>query len=197
MKSRLISTVFLNLVLGFLTAGSAFAQNGQGALVNEASQIQSEYGTGMINAGQAGQLQQREQQIVNQQQSWMAQNGGKLTPQEDRQIHSEVRGLNRHLQKDTYRNNPGLANYYNGWRPQVGGNYPYSGQYPPQNYPYNGNSLAQYQQWQQFLQTHPGYNPQNVYAGQYNPQNGPYNPYYAQQSQGQKLFNLLHRFQGN
>jgi hypothetical protein len=197
MKSRLISTVLLNLVLGFLSTGSAFAQNGQGALVNEASQIQSDYGTGMINQGQAGQLQQREQQIVNQQQSWMAQNGGKLTPQEDRQIHSEVRGLNRHLQRDVSRNNPGLSNYYNGWRPQVGTGYPYNGQYPPQNYPYNGYSLAQYQQWQQFLQTHPGYNPQNVYAGQYNPQNMPNNPYYAQQSQGQRLFNLFHRFQGN
>src|SRR5271163_2374357 len=85
------------------------AANAQGFLnwaANQAGQIQQDMGTGLINPNQAAGLQNREAQIQAQEQNDLARNGGYLSPLQQRQISSELKGVNRALGRDVSRNNP-------------------------------------------------------------------------------------------
>jgi hypothetical protein len=136
---RQITAISALTVLLASWPAAAKAQNVQNWLQNEAGQIQQGYGSGMINQGQAGRLQNQEAQIVSQDQRYLQQNGGRLTQQESQQIGSELKHLNRHFNGDVRRNNPSAANYGNagGWYPRGQNNgSPYSqsnGYYPPMN----------------------------------------------------------------
>ncbi len=81
--------------------------------VNQQSRINQEAASGLINGQQAGRLENREAQIQQQQQQYMNQNGGTLTQGEQRQIDSELRGVNHHMGQDVRRdlqNNPNMMN---------------------------------------------------------------------------------------
>jgi hypothetical protein len=88
----------------------------QNWLNNAASQIQQDAGSGLINGGQAANLQNRENQIQSQENQYLQQNGGKLTSPERHQIQNELRGLQNHLGGDVARNTgavpPGYPGYY-------------------------------------------------------------------------------------
>jgi hypothetical protein len=81
--------------------------------VNQQSRINQEAASGIINTQQAGRLENREAQIQQQQQQYMNQNGGTLTQGEQRQIDSELRGVNQHMGRDVrhdMQNNPNMMN---------------------------------------------------------------------------------------
>lgn len=145
--------VITGLLLSILNSGTtpAVAQNVQNWLQNQAGRIQQSYGSGMINQSQAGQLQNREAQIVSQEQRYMQQNGGQLTPQQSQQIGSEIRRLNRHMMGDINKNNPSLSNgmysYRGGW---PGGAWnQYGGQYPGSQYGQGWPNQYNYPNWYQ------------------------------------------------
>ncbi len=102
-----------------LPAG-ANAQNAMNWSANQTGQIQQDLNSGLINAGQAAALQNREAQIQAQTQREILQNGGTLNPLQQRQLNSELRGVNKALGKDIRRDNPGLA-LPNGYVPPVSG----------------------------------------------------------------------------
>jgi len=153
------------LTLGLLSFQGAWAQNAQSWLTNEQNKIQQDTGAGLINNQQAGYLQNREAQIQAQEQGYLNQNGGTLTPGENAKIGREVHGLNRGLRRDVRRDNPGFNPGYNpaynpalnqglnpaftGWQPMstpAAGSLPYM----PFNQSNAGNwTPAQRQAWEQ------------------------------------------------
>jgi hypothetical protein len=174
--------------LGLLGFQSAWAQNAQTWLTNEENKIQQDAGSGMINSQQAGNLQNRAAQIQQQEQTYLNQNGGTLTPQEGRQIGHEVRGLNRGLSRDVRRDNPAFGN---GWLPPgtptgtAAPYYPYA-QYAPNPYaqpnPYQLNQAnwtpAERQAWEQ---QHPHH---HHHQGQWNNGQGYFNPNWSGTTNG-------------
>jgi hypothetical protein len=199
MKLNLVSILTAISVLGMPIA--ACAQNPQSWLTNEASKIQGDYGSGQINQQQAGRLQQGTQRILTQEQQEMAKNGGFLTPQQQGQLNSEIRGLNSERRRDVQNDNPGA--YNNGAYPQQ---YPGNGQYygnqggypvngynsnftPYQGQPPYGAQNGNWQNNQQILNN--GY---NQYGQPYQNQQG-----YPQGQPGQSGFSIpfLHRHNSN
>src|ERR1700683_765107 len=89
MSYRIKSISIFSIVLPTFLITAAQAQNPQNFIQNSTNQIQQAYGSGQLNPGQAAALQNRDAQIVNQEQQDMAQNGGHLTGQEKKQIDRE------------------------------------------------------------------------------------------------------------
>jgi hypothetical protein len=115
-KSCLFSCAALALVFSVQQL-PAFAQGyaPTGWEANQQSLITQDAAAGLINSGQAAQLENRESQIQAQQQAYMAQNGGRLTGQEQQQIDSELRGVNKHMGHDVRRdmqNNPAAMSQF-------------------------------------------------------------------------------------
>lgn len=167
MSYRFRSISIFSLVLPTFVITAAQAQNPQNFLQNSTSQIQQAYGSGAINPGQAAALQNRDAQIVNQEQQDMAQNGGHLTRQEKKQIDGEVKGMDHSMQNDVRSNNPN-ANMPNRWFPQQGNQYP---QYPngvnPNWNPNNPNYAQQQQNWRNWNQNNPNNQSQNPNGNPY------------------------------
>src|SRR5277367_5771411 len=80
-----------------VSTSAAGAQNLQNWETNQAGQIQQDMSNGQINASQASALAAREAQIQAQQQQYMSQNGGTLTPAESQQLSREMHGVNHSL----------------------------------------------------------------------------------------------------
>jgi len=100
------------------------AQNVQNFISNEENKIQQDSVDGALNSKQSSALQNRQAQIMYQEQQDKNLNGGNLTQQEQRQIAGEERGLARGANGAIYQNNPNAANMNNGWqnRPNPGWN---------------------------------------------------------------------------
>ncbi len=93
----------------FLVPATAQAQGVQNWLTNESNKIQQFSNNGLINSGQSSKLQNRNAQIQAQEQQYLNQNGGFLTPQQQQQIGSELRGVNKRLHNDIRQDNPNLT----------------------------------------------------------------------------------------
>ncbi len=133
------SMIPLAAALFVSVAPAAMAQNYQNWDVNQQNQIQQSAAAGMLNANQAQHLQSRDAQIMAQQQAYMAQNGGYLTPGENRQIRSELSHVQNGINRDVSRN----SGFVNGVAPFMPVNYTSNGLYRPyQNYNYT-NVLQQ------------------------------------------------------
>lgn len=145
--SLIRKTVPVLVAACLMSMTAANAQGLQNWATNEANKILQDQSSGAINANQAANLQNRDAQIQAQQQQYLNQNGGTLTPQQSQQIGSELRHLNGKLNRDV-RNNPTLApgTYPPGYVPPAG--------YVPQNgyIPNNGYVPPGY---------NPAYNQQN------------------------------------
>ena len=166
MKFRVILNLVAVLTVVSLPKASAQWQP-QNWQAGQQNQINQDANSGLINPNQAANLDRREAQIQAQQQMYRAQNGGYLTPQEQNQVGSELRGVNGNLRRDMAGN--GAMNYANGAY-----NAPAQWQ--------NGNGYPQ-QQWRnmggypqagvQNVNGYPasnGYMPQNGYQQGQNPQ---------------------------
>ena len=140
LKQRVVPVL---VALCLSPVAAANAQSLQNWATNEATKILQAQGSGMINSNQGAQLQNRDAQIQAQEQQYLNQNGGTLTPQESRQIGSELRHLNRGLNKDVVRDNPNLTSgaYPPGYIPPNGyvppGYNPAYAQQNPNGYPYH------------------------------------------------------------
>jgi len=68
--------------------------------LNQQGAINQDVAGGALSTGQAAALDNREAQIQSQQQRYMSQNGGTLTPQEQQRIGSELGNVNRQMSRD-------------------------------------------------------------------------------------------------
>ena len=185
--SLLLTTAWL-----LLAATVAHGQNGfQQGLNNQAWQVQRGLNSGVINQGQAAQLDGQIYNIQQQQQVERAMNGGQLTGMERQQIGNEMRSVGQQMR--------GTA-MGNGFNPQTLGNLG-GGQHHHHNFngvmaPYNQNGYNQtnyYRQGmmqnaygQQYAQGYPGSMPYgNMMNGQY--------PGYGQQGGMSGAASLLRR----
>jgi len=136
-----------------LSTSGAFAQNLQNWENNQTTQIQQDTATGVLNPQQAAGLQNREAQIQAQQQRYLIQNGGILTPQQQQKISSELLKVQGKVNKDARSNTQGLApgyvpGYPAAYVPPVGyvtpsyvapGYVPQNGQYQQHRHHHNWN----------------------------------------------------------
>jgi hypothetical protein len=163
-KSKILfSLTALSLICG-TQAVPVFAQGGAPTNweTNQQGAINRDVSQGALNVGQAAALQNREAQIQAQQQQYMNQNGGTLAPQQQRQIDSELRGVNQNINRDVRhdaaQNNPfgmqaagqqwqnGFSNQGQFQRPQWPNNVAGQGQW--QNPQWQAQQMGNPQQWQ-------------------------------------------------
>ena len=177
-KWKALPVVAIAVLLPVLPAS---AQNFQNWLNNAAGQIQQDASSGLINQNQATQLQNREAQIQAQQQQYLNQNGGTLTPAQQAQIGSELSHLNRRAQRDIQQDNPNLipANMPAGSTPMYPQQYRnwngYNPNYPPS--PYNVPPQSQTTNGYPYVyqgRHHHHHGQWNGQNGQWNGQNGQY-----------------------
>jgi hypothetical protein len=107
-------SVFFAFMLTCSTSVSR-AQNVQNFISNEENKIQQDSAVGALNSKQTSALQNRQAQIMLQEQQDKNMNGGNLTQQESRQLAGEEKGLSRGVNGTMSQNNPNAANMNNGW----------------------------------------------------------------------------------
>lgn len=148
-NSKLSLVSVLTIVLAGATTTSAQAQGVQNWINNEANKIQQDYSGGAINGTQAAGLQNKVQQIQNQEAIDKSQNGGYLTPQQSQQIGQELQRNNQRTNNAMYNNNPYASGAY-------------------QQAPYNNGAYQQapYNNGRRGLYTNGNYAPANPGQGQ-------------------------------
>lgn len=150
MNSKIVTASTFSFVLLAISANMAKAQGMQNWLNNEEGKIQQGMGSGMLNSGQATNLQNQQAAIDQQVVQDKAANGGRLTQQQKQQVAAEEKNMNWQMNKDAYQNNP------NAYSQRAFGGYPR----PVSNW--NPNWNANNVNYQQPQNWNPNWNQQNA-----------------------------------